>query len=88
MEHVMSFLLLMVAVSCVMVATRPTRPTTRRRSTPVFSAYRNGEDVVSTSIPSTTGAGNRRRWTRQDLQRALTREHAIPGADQDIWPTR
>ena len=84
MEHLMSFAFLLVAVSCVMIATRPARPAARRRSTPVFSTFRSGEDVP---LPSATGA-NRRRWNRQDLQRALSREHAIPGADQDIWPAR
>lgn len=84
MEHLMSFFILMVAVSCVMVATRPSRPAARRRTTPVFSTVRSGDDLP---FPSATGA-NRRRWNRQDLQRALNREHVIPGTDQDIWPTR
>ena len=85
MEHVLSLFLLIVAVACVIVATQPARPASRRRSHPALSTPR------AEAAPPTSNAvytwGDTQRWSRRDIQQAIAREHAFP-ASENVWPSR
>jgi len=89
MEHVLSLFLLIVAVTCVIVATqpvRPSRPASRRRRHPVLTAPRAAE-AAPTTPNATYPWGDTQRWSRRDIQQAIAREHAFPGGET-VWPPR
>lgn len=86
MDHVLPIFLLIVAVTCVMVATQPVRPAARRRPRAVIPAAASPE---APSVASTASYrwGDTQRWSRRDIQQAVAREHAFPGGE-GVWPPR
>lgn len=85
MEHVLSLFLLIVAVTCVIVATQPARPASRRRSHPALTTPR--ADAAPTKSNAAYPWGDTQRWSRRDIQQAIAREHAFP-ASENVWPPR
>ena len=85
MEHLLSLFLLIVAVTCVIVATQPARPASRRRSHPVLTTPR--DDAAPTKSNAAYPWGDTQRWSRRDIQQAVAREHAFP-ASESVWPPR
>jgi len=86
MDSIVSIIVLVVAVTCVMVATQPVRPPSRRRLQPAASA-----PAASKPAPESTRASDRwgdtQRWSRRDIQQAVARDHAFPGGES-VWPPR
>lgn len=88
MDQLLSFFVLLVAVTCVIVATQPVRPArpVARRSTP--RAAQPLPDDAPAKAPATAYPwGDTQRWSRRDLQQAIAREHAFPGGES-VWPPR
>ena len=85
MEHLLSLFLLITAVACVIVATQPARPASRRRSHPVLTTPH--ADAAPTPSHAVYPWGDTQRWSRRDIQQAVAREHAFP-ASESVWPPR
>lgn len=85
MEHLLSFFLLIVAVTCVIVATQPARPASRRRSQQVLT--RTPAEAAPSQPAAAYPWGDTQRWSRRDIQQAIAREHAFP-AGENVWPPR
>lgn len=88
MDTVFSIIVLVVAVTCVMIATQPTRPASRRRATipaPASAATSSPRDPEPATAPYRWG--DTQRWSRRDIQQAIAREHAFPGGEA-VWPPR
>ncbi len=86
MDQLLSLFLLIVAVTCVMVATQPVRPASRRRPRVVMPEAVSPDNSSATST-SPYRWGDTQRWSRRDIQQAIAREHAFPGGE-GVWPPR
>jgi hypothetical protein len=93
MDNAFTFVVLLLAVVCVMAATQPSRPQaggSRRRETRSGPPEPPGPSRTS-QPPNPAGAppvrtGALRRWDRRDLARALAVDLVAPGADSETWP--
>lgn len=85
MDNVFLIVVLVVAVTCVMVATQPARPATRRR---IRASQPTGHSApaASRSKPEYRW-GDTQRWSRRDIQQAIARDHAFP-TGESVWPPR
>jgi hypothetical protein len=97
MENAITLAVLLVAVVCVMAATRPTHTSSRRRESPrdpddppgprqPHDRLRPGPDEPPARIVLPSGAFGR--WERPDLARALALDLVAPGAEAEVWPAR
>ena len=86
MDQLLSILVLVVAVTCVMVATQPVRPVARRRTRAVIPAA-TSPDIQSATSSVPYRWGDTQRWSRRDIQQAVARDHAFPGGE-GVWPPR
>ena len=90
MENVFTFAVLVLAVVCVLAATRPARTSERSRRAPTDRKLppeapgkaRSGEPTD----PNSPNAAAPRRWDRRDLARALAIDLVAPGAEGEPWP--
>ena len=93
MDNAFTLAVLLLAVVCVMAATRPSRSPARPRSVPI-------EEDPPTEAPGKPGprdpadahdhsprSGAPRRWDRRDLARALAIDLVAPGAEGERWPS-
>ena len=85
MDQLLSLFLLIIAVTCVIVATQPSRPASRRRSQPALTSPR--AETAPTKSTAAYPWGDTQRWSRRDIQQAIAREHAFP-ASETVWPPR
>ena len=90
MDNAFTLAVLVLAVVCVMAATRPARSSARSRSAPTDrhvppeapGKRRPGEPAVADTPKSAAP----RRWARRDLARAFAIDLVAPGADGESWP--
>ena len=94
MDNAFTLAVLLLAVVCVMAATRPSRSPERPRQAPTdqppaATAESPGKprprDPADADDPDPRSAAPRR-WDRRDLARALAIDLVAPGAEGEFWP--
>jgi hypothetical protein len=88
MEVIRLAVILVVAVGCVLIATRPAPHRRRGDRARLRERSQRSTDPLSRS-PRTVGSFRltvRNHWDRSDLARVVGRDESDPGAPAGIWP--